>query len=110
MQSAKIQRVAAKALPSVRRPSLALVEKQRKAGAAARPRVLDPRRRKRPKLFQAARSIDVFNADGFCVRTYSVVLGANCLAAEYEEYALIMAERDGALAVEETGVWALCDD
>lgn len=112
MQSAKIHRVAAKALPSApKRASLALVEKQRKASEAARPRVLDPRRRKSPKLLQVARSIDVFDADGSHLRTYSVVLGANCLAAEYEEYALILAERDGAVAAEEFETcWARCDD
>jgi hypothetical protein len=112
MQSAKINRVAAKALPSApKRPNLALVEMQRKEREAERPRVLDSRRRKRPKLFQVARSIDVFDAGGFHVRTYSVVLGANCLAAEYEEYALIMAERDGVLAGEAMETcWARCDD
>ena len=111
MQSAQIHRVAAKALPrAATKPNLALVEKQRKA-ISTRPRLLDPRRRKSPKLLQAARSIDVFDANGFHVRTYSVVLGANCLIAEYEEYALIMAEQDGALGAGDVEAsWARCDD
>jgi hypothetical protein len=112
MQSAKIHRVAAKALPSApKRPNLALVEKQRKASEAVQLRVLDPRRRKSPKLLQVARSIDVFDAGGTHLRTYSVVLGANCLTAEYEEYALILAERDGVFAAEELETcWARCDE
>lgn len=111
MQSARVHRVAANALPSpaAKRPSLAVVEPRRAASARhTRPKVLDPRSRKSPKLLQVPREIDVFDADGFLVRTYSIVLGANCLAEEYEEYALIMAEREG-LAVAEGACWACCD-
>jgi hypothetical protein len=109
MQSAKVNRVAAKALPSApKRPNFAVVGKQQKTRESACPRVLDPRRRKSPKLLQIARNIDVFDAAGFHVRTYSVVLGANCVAAEYEEYALIMAEQDRVVAEIET-CWARCD-
>lgn len=111
MQSARVHRVAANALPSPleKRPSLAVVPPKRAASVKpVRPKVLDPRTRKSPKLVQISREIDVFDSGGYLVRTYSVVLGANCLAQEYEEYALIIAERDGLTAA--GGLcWACCD-
>jgi hypothetical protein len=112
MQSAKIQRVAAKVLPKpAKRPNLALIEdrpaKNAKPSSAS---VLDPRRRKSPKLMQVRRDIEVFDGAGHLLRSYSVMLGANCIAAEYEEYALIMAEHDGLIAAEEVELcWARCD-
>ena len=46
--------------------------------------------------------VEVINGDGHVVRSYVVVLEhENCIAAEYEEAALILAEIDGVVAVEE---------
>jgi len=96
----------------LRRPVLSVVGETTPAAGAARAMraAPKPKRRKAPKLLQITRSIEVFDADGHHLRSYCVVLGANCVEAEYEEYALIMAERDGLVAAEEAALcWARCE-
>ena len=46
--------------------------------------------------------VEVINGDGHVVRSYVVVLEhEDCIAAEYEEVALMLAEKDGVVSKEE---------
>jgi|GEM_PF-1354835 len=54
------------------------------------------------RLKMAKELVEVINGDGHVVRSYVVVIEhEDCIAAEYEEAALILAEIDGVVPAEE---------
>lgn len=102
-------KIAAKAVAK-KRPTLFVVTPDHKAeGPAKGARELQSwvqqaqavRPKQIRKVHHVRRHVDVLADGGHVLASYSLVLEAGCLEAEYEEVALVLAEQDGLVTEEE---------